>query len=126
MRQPRLAAGRARALGLPTRGTTGANRLRRMDNWIATVLAGRIRSADDPLVIDLGYGANPVTAVELLSRLRRIRPDVEVLGLEIDADRVRAAQPAAGPGLRFAQGGFELAGQHPLVVRAANVLRQYP
>ena len=127
MRQrPRLAAGRARALGLPTRGTTGANRLRRMDNWIATVLAGRIRSADDPLVIDLGFGASPVTAVELLSRLRRIRPDVEVLGLEIDADRVAAAQPATAPGLRFVRGGFELAGHRPVVVRAANVLRQYP
>jgi hypothetical protein len=97
-----------------------------MDNWIATVLAGRIRSAENPLVIDLGYGASPVTAVELHSRLRRIRPDVEVLGLEIDADRVTAAQPAAGPGLRFARGGFELAGHRPAVVRAANVLRQYP
>ena len=32
--EPRLAAGRARALGLPTRGTTNPNRLRRMDNWI--------------------------------------------------------------------------------------------
>jgi hypothetical protein len=126
MRQPRLAAGRARALGLPTRGTTGANRLRRMDNWIATVLAGRIRSADDPLVIDLGYGASPITAVELLGRLRRVRPDVRVLGLEIDADRVAAAQPAARPGLRFARGGFELAGRQPVLVRAANVLRQYP
>ncbi len=127
MRQrPRLAAGRARALGLPTRGTTGANRLRRMDNWIATVLAGRIRSADDPLVIDLGYGASPVTAVELLARLRRIRPDVTVLGLELDPERVAAAQAAAGPSLSFARGGFELAGEHPVVVRAANVLRQYP
>ena len=125
-RQPRLAAGRARALGLPTRGTTGANRLRRMDNWIATVLAGRIRSADNPLVIDLGYGASPVTAVELLARLRRIRPDLTVLGLELDADRVAAAQPAAEPGLSFAQGGFELGGRRPAVVRVANVLRQYP
>ena len=124
--RPRLAAGRARALGLPTRGTTGANRLRRMDNWIATVLAGRIRSAENPLVIDLGYGESPITAVELLARLRRIRPDVAVLGLEIDPDRVAAAQPATGPGLSFARGGFELAGHRPVLVRAANVLRQYP
>ena len=97
-----------------------------MDNWIATVLAGRIRAADEPLVIDLGYGASPITTVELLSRLRRIRPDVQVLGLELDPDRVAAAQPAAGPGLRFARGGFELAGHRPAVVRVANVLRQYP
>ena len=30
-RAPRLAAGRARALGVPTRGTTNPNRLRRVD-----------------------------------------------------------------------------------------------
>jgi hypothetical protein len=97
-----------------------------MDNWIATVLAGRIRSAENPLVIDLGYGENPITAVELLGRLRRIRPDVAVLGLELDPDRVAAAQPATSPGLSFARGGFELAGHRPVLVRAANVLRQYP
>jgi len=125
-RQPRLAAGRARALGLPTRGTTGANRLRRMDNYIATELAGRLRSAAEPLVIDLGYGETPVTAIELLGRLRRVRPDVAVLGLELDPDRVAAAQAATTANLRFARGGFELAGARPTVVRAANVLRQYP
>ncbi|MDQ2836303.1 MAG: class I SAM-dependent methyltransferase [Actinomycetota bacterium] len=125
-KQPRLAAGRARALGLPTRGTTNPNRLRRMDNWIATVLAGRLSSAAHPLVIDLGYGASPITAVELLSRLRRVRPDVELLGLEIDADRVATAQSATASGLRFERGGFELAGHQPAIVRAANVLRQYP
>ncbi|HEX5404107.1 MAG TPA: class I SAM-dependent methyltransferase, partial [Pseudonocardiaceae bacterium] len=44
-RRPRLAAGRARALGLPTRGTTNPNRLRRVDRWlvgtpsVASVLA---------------------------------------------------------------------------------------
>ncbi|HEX2903006.1 MAG TPA: class I SAM-dependent methyltransferase [Jatrophihabitans sp.] len=125
-RQPRLAAGRARALGLPTRGTTNPNRLRRMDNWIAITQASLIRSADSPLIIDLGFGASPITAVELLQRLRPVRADVHVLGLEIDAERVAAAQPAAGPGLSFAHGGFELAGRRPLLVRAANVLRQYP
>ncbi|MGI8666255.1 MAG: class I SAM-dependent methyltransferase [Jatrophihabitans sp.] len=125
-RQPRLAAGRARALGVATRGTTHPNRLRRMDNWIAAELAGRLAASAGPLVIDLGYGATPITAVELLCRLRAIRPDVEVLGLELDAARVLAAQPASGHGLRFARGGFELAGQHPRLVRVANVLRQYP
>jgi len=125
-KQPRLAAGRARALGMPTRGTTNPNRLRRMDNWIATQLAGPLRRADQPLVIDLGYGASPVTAIELLARLRRCRPDVEVLGLEIDPERVAAAVPASRPGLSFALGGFELAGRRPVIVRAANVLRQYP
>jgi hypothetical protein len=121
-----LAAGRARALGVPTRGTTNPNRLRRMDNWIAARLAAVLREAADPLVVDLGYGATPVTAVELAARLARVRPDVRVLGLEIDPDRVAAAQPAADPPrLTFARGGFELAGHRPAIVRAANVLRQY-
>jgi hypothetical protein len=125
-RTPRLAAGRARALGLPTRGTTHPNRLRRMDNWIAATQRARLLAAPDPLVVDLGYGATPITAVELASRLRRVRPDVRVLGLEIDADRVAAAQPAADPPrLDFGHGGFELAGTRPTLVRAANVLRQY-
>jgi len=125
-KQPRLAAGRARALGLPTRGTTNPNRLRRMDNWIATQLATPLRQAAEPLVVDLGYGQSPITAVELLARLRPHRADVEVLGLEIDPERVAAAQPATRPGLSFCLGGFELAGRHPVIVRAANVLRQYP
>jgi hypothetical protein len=123
---PRLAAGRARALGLPTRGTTTPNRLRRMDHWIAARLGGLIRNAGDPLVVDLGFGATPVTAVELAARLRRHRADVRVVGLEIDRERVAAAQYAADPPrLLFAHGGFELAGLRPMLVRAANVLRQY-
>ncbi|HEV2887618.1 MAG TPA: class I SAM-dependent methyltransferase [Jatrophihabitans sp.] len=125
-KQPRLAAGRARALGMPTRGTTNPNRLRRMDNWIACELAEPLRRAAVPLVIDLGYGHSPITAVELLARLRRHRRDVEVLGLEIDPERVAAAQPASEPGLSFGLGGFELAGRRPVIVRVANVLRQYP
>jgi hypothetical protein len=121
-----LAAGRARALGLPTRGTTNPNRLRRMDNWITATLGPALRAAADPLVVDLGYGATPITAVELAARLARVRPDVRVLGLEIDPARVAAALPAADPpGLTFALGGFEFAGHRPYLVRAANVLRQY-
>jgi hypothetical protein len=80
-------------------------------------------------VVDLGYGATPVTAVELLARLRGVRPDVEVVGVEIDPDRVRSAQSLAGPALSFVAGGFELPlprGRRPVIVRAFNVLRQYP
>ncbi len=76
-------------------------------------------------MIDLGYGATPVTAVELHARLRAVRPDLEVVGLEIDQVRVDAALPATTGGLSFRRGGFELAGLTPLVVRALNVLRQY-
>ena len=125
-RAPRLAAGRARALGLPTRGTTNPNRLRRIDRWLLGTQAEVLRAAPAPLVVDLGYGASPVTTVELRSRLRSRFPDVRVVGLELDAERVAAAADAADPpGLTFRRGGFELAGLRPTVVRAANVLRQY-
>lgn len=124
----RFAAGRARALGLPTRGTTNPNRLRRIDRWLTgTPAVTRVlMAAADPLVVDLGYGASPVTTIELHARLRAIRPDVRVLGLELDPERVAAALPYADPpSLEFRRGGFELAGTRPVLLRALNVLRQY-
>jgi hypothetical protein len=113
-----------RPVGRLTRGTTGPNRLRRVDRWIAARFAGSL--PDDPLVVDLGYGGHPVTTVELYRRLRAVRPAVRVVGLEIDPTRVAAARDAAAPpGLTFAGGGFELGGLRPVLVRAMNVLRQY-
>ena len=114
-------------LGAITRGTTNPNRLRRVDNFIAYRCGDLLRAAAEPLVVDLGYGATPVTAVELRARLARaVRAEVTVVGLEIDIVRVNDAQPAADPPrLEFRRGGFELAGLRPVVVRAFNVLRQY-
>lgn len=113
-----------RPLGEITRGTTNPNRLRRVDRWIAYRLASALTSVDTPLVVDLGYGATPITAVELAYRLARFRP--RVVGLEIDPVRVAQAQSSADPPrLEFRRGGFELAGLRPQVVRAFNVLRQY-
>jgi hypothetical protein len=128
-KRPRLAAGRARALGVPTRGTTNPNRLRRVDRWIIATpwVARTLRSATNPVVVDLGFGASSVTTVEWASRLRDLRGDIRVIGLEIDQDRVNAAQPSARPPwLEFRRGGFELGGlSGPVLVRAFNVLRQY-
>lgn len=125
-------------LGRPTRGTTGTNRLRRNDRWIAASTA--FRRASDPLVVDLGFGASGVTAFELAARLRRVRADAEVRGLEIDPVRVaqateQLAEVRAGgtpfpADLRvsFARGGFEVplpSGRRAAVIRSMNVLRQY-
>ncbi|MGN6244684.1 MAG: class I SAM-dependent methyltransferase [Motilibacteraceae bacterium] len=117
----------SRPLGAATRGTTAPNRLRRVDRWAAATQGGRLRAAHDPLVVDLGFGAAATTTVELHERLRAVRPDVDVVGLEIDPDRVRRALPHARAGLAFALGGFELPPAHrrPVLVRAFNVLRQY-
>jgi hypothetical protein len=87
-----------------------------------------LRGTPDPLVVDVGYGASPVTTVEMLGRLRAVRPEVAVVGFEIDPERVAAAAPYARPGLTFARGGFEVPldpGCSATVIRAFNVLRQY-
>lgn len=122
--------------GSPTRGTTGTNRLRRVDRFIARHAA--LRAAPDPLVVDLGFGASGVTAFELAARLVRTAPGVQVLGLEIDPDRVNTARAqlvdvrlggtpfAADLPVSFDRGGFEVpAPRAPHVIRAYNVLRQY-
>jgi SAM-dependent methyltransferase len=126
------------AVGTVTRGTTNTNRLRRVDRWIASLPL--LRRTPDPLVVDLGYGASGVTALELQQRLAKARADVEVVGLEIEPGRVRTAEeqlaevragrtsfdPAAR--IRFAVGGFEVPlpeGRRAAVIRAFNVLRQY-
>ncbi|MHB1172022.1 MAG: class I SAM-dependent methyltransferase [Lacisediminihabitans sp.] len=113
-------------IGSVTRGTTGTNRLRRVDRWIAALPVLRVPAA--PLVVDLGFGASATTALELHQRLSRVRPDVEVLGIEIDPARVRLASASSRNGVSFALGGFEVplpTGRLATVIRALNVLRQY-
>jgi SAM-dependent methyltransferase len=107
-----------------------------VDRWITQALRPVLRAGERPLVVDLGFGASPVTTLELYRRVRTVAPGAEVTGLEIDPERVAAARRelaalrAAGdelPGLSFAVGGFELPlPRRPAVVRAFNVLRQYP
>ncbi|HAJ17365.1 class I SAM-dependent methyltransferase [Microbacterium schleiferi] len=122
--------------GRPTRGTTGTNRLRRVDRWIARHPV--LRRASDPLIVDLGYGATGITTLELAARLSPVRPDIDVLGLEIDPERVerareqlravRAGLTTFDPDTRvsFARAGFEVpAPRRPTLIRALNVLRQY-
>ena len=106
-----------------TRGTTGFNRLRRSDRWTRfhPRVQSLLRAVPDPLAVDVGYGASYATTVEWAGWLRQIRPDIEVVGLEIDPERVLPPRD----GVRFELGGFELAGYRPHLVRAFNVLRQY-
>ncbi|MBM7169792.1 class I SAM-dependent methyltransferase [Streptomyces sp. G44] len=116
----------SRPVGTVTRGTTNPNRLRRMDRWIAATHGAALRRSPAPVAVDLGYGASPWTAVELLLRLRTVAPHARVVGIEIDPARVAAARPYEREGLTFRHGGFEvpLPGS-PALIRAANVLRQY-
>ena len=121
-----MAARAANPVGTVTRGTTNPNRLRRMDRWIAAAHGAELRRADDPVAVDLGYGAAPWTALELLQRLRTVAPRTRVVGVEIDPARVAAAKPYGREGLDFRHGGFEVPlTSRPPLIRAANVLRQY-
>jgi hypothetical protein len=83
-----------------------------------------------PLIVDLGFGAFPWTTLEMRARWAAINPALRVVGLEIDPERVAAAQPyAEPPGVQFAAGGFNVAdafgGERARLIRCYNVLRQY-
>ncbi len=113
-------------LGLITRGTTNPNRLRRVDSWITWKYGDALRALDSGLIVDLGYGASPITTLELAQRIRQVAPTTRVVGLEIDRDRVTSAKQFESEQVQFREGGFELAGlENPFLVRAFNVLRQY-
>jgi hypothetical protein len=125
--------------GSITRGTTNPNRLRRVDRWLQTWPG--LKATEDPLVVDLGYGASAVTPLELMHRLRNARPDAQLIGLEIDPQRVALARAelaeARKAGTRaaadmeqvsFELGGFEVPlprNRRAVMIRAFNVLRQY-
>lgn len=125
-----------RPLGHPTRGKTARGRLRRVDAFVGLYDPGLVTRRDGPwrraLFVDLGYGAEPWTTLESAARLRRLNSTLPVLGVELDPERVAAAQPFADEGTEFRLGGFNLPlrvdGDQPervRLIRAFNVLRQY-
>ena len=116
----------AKPIGSVTRGTTNPNRLRRVDRYIAALPQLK---TPKPVVVDLGFGASPITAIELRARLLKVNPAVHVVGVEIERERVERGLAIAEPGLDFAHGGFETPLPNGLteatIIRAFNVLRQY-
>ncbi len=115
--------------GQITRGKTARNRLRRVDNFLLMTESTLLRQTDQSaLVIDLGYGAEPITTLESAARLRRANPRLRVVGVEIEPERVARAAPYADDLTDFRLGGFNLplrAGETVRLIRAFNVLRQY-
>src|SRR5512138_152950 len=118
--------------GQPTRGKTADNRLRRVDNFIPLYESSLLTRTDDAfarsLFVDLGYGFDARTTLESATRFRRVNPDLPILGVEIEKDRVEAALPYADEKTFFRLGGFNLPmkeGEHVRLIRAFNVLRQY-
>jgi hypothetical protein len=122
MPYPRIASKKTE--GQPTRGKTASNRLRRVDNFLLLYEPSLLTRTDDlfakSLFVDLGYGFDPRTTLESAARFRRVNPDLQILGVEIDKERVEAAVPFADEKTFFRLGGFNL----PLK-EGFNVLRQY-
>ena len=128
MKQPQ----RYRPQGQMTRGKTARNRLRRSDIFMLLTEGPLIRMQDEPgkpsFYVDLGYGFEPFTTLETAERLRSQNPRLQVLGVEIDPERVKAAEPFADELTFFRLGGFNLplkTGEQVRLIRAFNVLRQY-
>src|SRR5512139_88642 len=117
--------------GLPTRGKTASNRLRRVDNFMLFYEPSLLTRTDgafaDALFVDLGYGFDPRTTLESAARFRRLNPELRILGVEIDPEHVQAALPFASDRTFFRLGGFNLPvlpGESVRLIRAFNVLRQ--
>ena len=114
--------------GLVTRGKTARNRLRQVDNFLLLYEPGLIARRADTLFVDLGYGAEAYTTLETALRFRRLNPDLKILGVEIEPERVAAALPFADERTFFRLGGFNLPlapSETVRAIRAFNVLRQY-
>jgi hypothetical protein len=80
------------------------------------------------MFVDLGYGFDARTTLESAERFRRVNPDLKILGVEIDKERVENALPFADNKTFFRLGGFNLPlkkGEQVRLIRAFNVLRQY-
>jgi hypothetical protein len=103
-----------------------------VDNFILLYEPSLLTRTDGPfadsLFVDLGYGFDARTTLESAVRFRRVNPDLKILGVEIEKQRVEAALPFADEKTFFRLGGFNLplkTGEHVRLIRAFNVLRQY-
>jgi hypothetical protein len=115
-----------------TRGKTAPNRLRRVDVFVLLYASDLLRLSVPgfrrAFFVDLGYGAEAFTTLESAERFRALNPRLEVLGVEIDPERVAAALPYTDEKTFFRLGGFNIpleAGETVRLIRAFNVLRQY-
>jgi hypothetical protein len=107
------------------RGRTRPGRLALIDHFLED---GSI-SIDDgaPLVVDVGFGDEPLTTLELKSALGRKHPDIKSIGVEADEGRAERARDLH-PGEQFVHGGFDLVAlgiADATLVRCFNVLRGY-
>ncbi len=120
-------------LDTKTRGRTSRGRLRALDAYLCHRERELLTRRDGPwgraVFADVGFGEHPWTTLESAEAFRALQPELPVIGVELDAERARAAGAHADARTHFRQGGFELplgADEPARLVRAMNLLRQGP
>lgn len=116
-----------------TRGRTRPGRLRALDAYLVhrepELLSRTSGPWEHAAFVDVGFGEHPWTTLESAHALRTLNPRLPVVGVELEASRVETAAPYTDALTHFRQGGFDLPlGPHEpaRLVRAMNLLRQYP
>lgn len=115
-------------IGQKTKGLTCENRLRQTDIFICMEYEWLIKK-EDAIFVDLGFGRYPTTTIETYKRLSIINPNIRVIGVEIDTERLLEAKRYEQPNVEFKLGGFNLPlkkDEFATIIRCYNVLRQYP
>ncbi len=111
-----------------TRGRTAPGRLAALDAWVCHAESALLLRKDGPWLdapfVDLGLGEAPWTTLESATRLRTVRPDLRVVGVDHDPARVAAAAPHADAWTTFRVGDFTI-GPGARLARVLNVLREY-
>ena len=121
------------SLDTKTRGRTSPGRLRALDAYLVhrepEMLSRRAGPWARAVFVDVGFGEHPWTTLESAEAFRALHPELPVIGVELDAERARAAEAHADARTHFRQGGFELPlgeDEPARLVRAMNLLRQGP
>ncbi len=115
-------------MGRQTRGKTKPHRHLMWLKWLE-LRFNQSNEFCDRSIIDLGYGEKPYGVTELFDATRVFSPPPTIIGIESAEHRHRQAIALDHPEISFVFGtGDALAHcqPSPKIIRALNVLRQYP
>lgn len=117
-----------------TRGRTSRSRLRALEEYLLHCERALLERQEGPwheaAFVDVGFGEHPWTTLESARAFRELNPGLRVIGVEAEEARASAAAAEHEDTLtHFRHGGFDwatTAAQPARLVRAMNILRQYP
>lgn len=111
-----------------TRGKTKPRRLQLWLSWFRQTFH-QSNTLRDRSIVDLGYGEKPYSTFELFEEAQRWFPSISLIGLETAEHRHLQAQSLNHPKIQFILGSADAIASctpRPYLIRALNVLRQYP